>query len=115
MSDLGRLFRRYGLMCLTTLLIGAAVAILIAERKGTSYTAAASIRVQDITELEGFSGSSVGPNDGAPQIATGVVNRATSDLVLRQTLAALGFKESVSDLRSEVSASLDPISDLVDV
>src|SRR5581483_3987812 len=115
MSDLGRLFRRYRWLCLATLLIGAVAAIVVGLLKSTSYTATASIRVQDITELEGFSGSSVSPTDGAPQIASGVVLMATSDPVLRQTLAALGSKEKVSDLRSEVSASVDATSDLVDL
>ncbi len=113
MDDLHRLFARYRVLLLITAVTGAAAAVAVTLSRGSDYSASATMRIQDVTELEGFNGSSVATIDGAPQLVEGVARTATSDSVLRLSLAALNSNESVDSLSSEVSASLDPSSDLL--
>lgn len=113
MDDLPRLFARYRLLLLLCLVIGAGVAGGLAYSKGISYSASAALQVQDITELEGFNGSTVSPLNGVPNLAEGVIRTAKTNAVLARTAAMLGVHKRISAFRSEVSGSVDPNSDLL--
>lgn len=113
MDDLPRLFARYRVLLLVCLVIGAAVAAGLAYSKGVTYSASAALQIQDVTELEGFNGSSISPLNGIPNLGAAVIDTANTDAVLARTAALLGTHPSVSDLRSQVSGSVDASSNLV--
>jgi capsular exopolysaccharide synthesis family protein len=113
MDDLPRLFARYRVLLLVCLVIGAGVAGGLAYSKGASYSASAGLQLQDITELEAFNGSSISPLNGIPNLGAVVIRTAKTDQVLARTAALLPTHPTVSDLRQQISASVDPASNLV--
>ena len=70
--------------------VGGGVAGGLAYSKGVSYSASAALQIQDITELEGFNGSTVSPLNGVPNLAEGVIRTAKTNAVLARTAAMLG-------------------------
>ncbi len=113
MEDFQRLFARYRVILTIALVIGALVALALALTKGTTYTATASVSFADITQIEGSFGATATSTVLPAQIAAASERSVTTDPVLNQALALLPGEGPLSTFRDNVSASIDPASDLV--
>ncbi|HWE34659.1 MAG TPA: division plane positioning ATPase MipZ [Solirubrobacteraceae bacterium] len=112
MADFQRLFARYWVILTIALAAGAVVALALSLAKGTTYSATAALNIEDITQIEGSLGQTANSTEVPAQLAAASQRSVTSDPVLDRSVLSLPG-ETVTGLRDNVSASIDPASDLV--
>jgi Mrp family chromosome partitioning ATPase len=113
MDDFRRLFARYRLVLMIAILVGVGVALLLSLGRSTSYSSTASLSLQDLSQIEGFVGQAPTSSTIPAQLAAASERSVKTDAVLKSALRFLPGVRNLSALRSDVSTSIDPGSDLV--
>jgi capsular exopolysaccharide synthesis family protein len=116
MDDNQRLFARHRTVLLVVTLAGLLVGLASSLLASKQYTATASVQVQDLSDLESIVGATPPSSGLLPgQLSAGAIGTVTSDGVLGEVLAAVPAEHSITDLRSHVTATVDPASGLLKI
>jgi capsular exopolysaccharide synthesis family protein len=116
MDDSHRLFARYRLLLLVLTCAGLLAGLVVSLASSKQYGATASVNVQDLTELESTLGATPPSSGLAPgQLSAEALGTVTSDAVLNAVRVAVPAAGSNTDLRSNVSATVDPTSGLLQI
>jgi Mrp family chromosome partitioning ATPase len=113
MDDFRRLFARYRVILTIGVLVGCGVALVFALAQSSSYTATASLSLQDLSQIEGFVGQAPTSSTIPAQLAAAAQRSIETDAVLGQALRSLPYEHTIKTLRDDVTPSIDPGSDLV--
>lgn len=114
--DYGRLLRRSWWLLALGLLIGGGAAYAVSVVQTPVYTGTASIAFENVSQQAALIGGATTQTLETPaQLAAKSSKVVDEDNVLRQALSRTGSKLELSTLRDDVTATVDPATNLVKV
>jgi capsular exopolysaccharide synthesis family protein len=113
LRDYARTLRQGRLMIVVLTAIGLAAALGIALASKKTYTAQASVQVQDPSQYYGAVGTAVASTETPQELASAAAQTTTSAAVAAKVKRELGTTMTLSQLESSVSASVDTSSNFV--
>jgi capsular exopolysaccharide synthesis family protein len=108
-----RIFRRHRLAIAALTLLGAAAALGLALSTQATYTAQASVQVQDLSQDFAAVGAAVPQAQTPQQLASAAAETTTTAAVAARVKQQLGSPRTVSALENSITATVDTSSNFV--